>query len=147
MSKEIMPKIAMVMAAGFGTRMRPLTDNLPKPLIPVLKKPLIDYSLDFLAVSGISEAIVNSHYLAELLEVHLAARSELPHIHNSREDVVLETGGGVKNALKILDELSGDSAFFVINSDVICINGNIPALHRLWQCWDDSKMDALLLLH
>lgn len=137
------PKIAMVMAAGFGTRMRPLTYDIPKPLVQVLGKPLIDYTLDFLAESGVAEAIVNSHYLAELLEAHLVARSGLPQIHTSREDVVLETGGGVKNALNLL----GNTPFFVINSDVICIDGSTPALHRLWQYWDDDKMDALLLLH
>jgi MurNAc alpha-1-phosphate uridylyltransferase len=138
-----MPKAAMVMAAGFGTRMRPLTLQVPKPLVRVLGKPLIDYALDFLAQAGVMEVVVNSHYLPELLEAHLAARNILPHIRISREEVVLETGGGIKKALNSI----GGNPFFVINSDVICINGNIPALHRLWQAWDDSSMDAILLLH
>ncbi len=138
-----MPKIAMVMAAGLGMRMRPITEHLPKPLVSVAGKPLIDYSLDFLAQSGVEKAVVNSHYLAELLQEHLQKRKTSPKIHISREDVVLETGGGIKNALSLL----GDLPFFVLNSDVICIDGNYPALHRLAQAWDEEKMDALLLLH
>lgn len=141
--KPDMPAIAMVMAAGFGTRMRPLTLTLPKPLIMVAGKPLIDHTLDFLADSGVGEAVVNSHYLAELLEGHLHVRKMPPHIIISREDIVLETGGGIKNSLDIL----GGDPFFVLNSDVICINGKEPALQRLWQNWDDTNMDALLLLH
>lgn len=137
------PETAMILAAGFGMRMRPLTESLPKPLVRVAGKPLIDYTLDFLAASGISEVVVNSHYLAELLEAHLHARLVPPHILISREEVALETGGGVKNALKLL----GNSPFFVLNSDVICIDGTTPALERLWKYWDDTKMDALLLLH
>lgn len=138
-----MPKTAMVMAAGFGMRMRPLTLTLPKPLIQVLGKPLIDYTLDFLLAAGVEEAVVNSHYLAEILEAHLSGRNKSLRITISREDGILETGGGVKNALKFFD----CPAFFVVNSDIICIDGNTPALHRLWQYWDDTKMDALLLLH
>ncbi len=138
-----MIKTAMVMAAGFGTRMRPLTEHLPKPLVQVLEKPLIDYSLDLLAKSGVEEAVVNSHYLAELLEAYLLERKTSPRIIISREDSVLETGGGIKNALQFFDY----SPFFVVNSDVICIDGKIPVLRRLWQYWDDKKMDALLLLH
>lgn len=138
-----MPAIAMVMAAGFGTRMRPLTLALPKPLIKVAGKPLIDHTLDFLSSSGIEEAVVNSHYLAELLEGHLQGRKAPPRIIISREDIVLETGGGIKNSLHIL----GNNPFFVLNSDVICIDGKEPALERLSQSWDDTNMDALLLLH
>ncbi len=131
------------MAAGLGTRMRPLTDHMPKPLVPVMGRPLIDYTLDFLEDSGIEEVVVNSHYFAEMLERHVLARKGLPRVTVSREDIVLETGGGVKNAL----HLFGDEPFFVLNSDVICLDGKIPALHRLWQAWDDMKMDALMLLH
>lgn len=146
-SNREIPRVAMVMAAGLGTRMRPLTDTIPKPLVKLRGKALIDYSMDFLVGSGVNEAIVNSHYLAELLEEHLLARVGLPHIHISRENVVLETGGGIKNALPLLRKLSGDTPFFVINSDVICIDGKLPTLHRLWRNWDDKEMDALLLLH
>jgi len=143
MTIAAMPKIAMVMAAGFGTRMRPLTLNIPKPLVEVGGKALIDHTLDFLAASGIEEAVVNSHYLAHLLEGHLQSRKNPPRIIVSREEVVLETGGGIKNSLSIL----GNSPFFVLNSDVICINGKQPILHRLWNSWNDGAMDALLLLH
>lgn len=138
-----MPQKAMVMAAGLGLRMRPLTEHIPKPLVHVVGKPLIDYSLDFLAQSGVTEAVVNSHYLAQLLEAHLLERKIPPEIHISHEDEVLETGGGIKNALPLL----GNLPFFVLNSDVICIDGKTPALHRLAQAWDDKNMDALLLLH
>ncbi len=138
-----MPQKAMVMAAGLGLRMRPLTENIPKPLVQVAGKSLIDYSLDFLAQSGVTEVVVNSHYLAQLLEAHLLERKTLPKIRISHEDEVLETGGGIKNALPLL----GNLPFFVLNSDVICIDGKTPALHRLAQAWDDKNMDALLLLH
>jgi MurNAc alpha-1-phosphate uridylyltransferase len=137
------PVKAMVMAAGLGTRMRPLTNAIPKPLVKVAGKPLIDYTLDFLASSGIEEAVVNSHYLAEMLEAHVLARKYPPRIKISREIEVLETGGGIKKALNMF----GHEAFFVLNSDVICIDGKTPALHRLWQYWDEANMDALLLLN
>lgn len=139
---EMIPKTAMIMAAGFGTRMRPLTEHLPKPLVRVAGKPLIDYSLDFLANSGVEKVIINSHYLAEMLEEHLAKRTNAPQIIISRENEVLETGGGVLNALPLL----GDEPFFVVNSDVICIDGKAPTLKSLWQHWNDQTMDALLLL-
>lgn len=138
-----MPTTAMIMAAGFGKRMRPLTDTMPKPLVPVLGKPLIDYSLDLLAESGIKEAVVNSHYLAEILEGYLLQKKSPPHIIISREEGILETGGGIKNALKLFDS----EEFFVVNGDVICISGKTPTLKCLWQNFDAAKMDALLLLH
>ena len=141
--KNPMPEMAMVMAAGFGTRMRPLTLKLPKPLIEVHGKALIDHTLDLLAASGIKEVVVNSHYLAELLEEHLRQRKATPRIIISREETLLETGGGIKKSLSLL----GDSPFFSLNSDVICIDGREPLLKRLWDAWDDSRMDALLLLH
>ncbi len=132
---------AMVLAAGLGTRMRPLTDHVPKPLIKVAGISLIDRTLDWLAASGISEAVVNSYYQAELLEAHLAKRAT-PKVQISRETTVLETGGGIRQALPLL----GTAPFFSVNSDVICIDGKIPALHRLSQAWDDTA-DALLLVH
>ena len=138
----MMPK-AMILAAGLGKRMRPLTDNIPKPLVPVAGKPLIDYALDWLADAGVSDAYVNSHYKAELLEAHLRERSVLPNVHISREVELLETGGGIAQALPLL----GDAPFFAANSDVICIDGKTPALHRLMEAWDDETLDALLLLH
>lgn len=137
----IAPAKAMVMAAGLGKRMRPLTDAIPKPLVKVAGKPLIDHTLDWLAASGITDAVVNTHYKAVLLEAHLAARTA-PRIHISREEVLLETGGGVKKAMPML----GAHPFFITNSDVICIDGKTPALQRLRASWDDTAMDALLLV-
>jgi N-acetyl-alpha-D-muramate 1-phosphate uridylyltransferase len=136
-----MPK-AMIMAAGLGLRMRPLTDQMPKPLVPVAGKPLIDHMLDWLAASGVREAVINSHYRAQQLQAHLAIRKQ-PRILLSHEEEVLETGGGIRKALGQL----GDAPFFVANSDVICIDGPTPALHRLRRHWNEAKMDALLLVH
>ena len=139
------PSIAMIMAAGLGTRMRPLTNTMPKPLVKVAGKPLIDYALDFLAKSGVQNVVINSHYFAEILEAHLHTHMPSPQIIISRETEVLETGGGIKNALPLL----GEQSFFVLNSDVICIDNadNTPALLRLAQHFDEEKMDVLLLLH
>ncbi len=133
---------AMVMAAGLGKRMRPLTETMPKPLVPVAGKALIDHTLDWLHASGIKEAVVNTHYLASMLEEHLKERPA-PHIHISREEVLLETGGGVKKAMTLL----GDAPFVSTNSDVICVDGDSPTLQRMQQHWDDDTMDILLLLH
>lgn len=135
-------KKAMVMGAGLGKRMRPLTDTMPKPLVPVAGKALIDRALDWLSASGIGEVVVNTHYKAEMLEAHLAKR-QAPRIHISREDVLLETGGGVRKAMPML----GDLPFFVINSDVICMDGKTSALGRMREFWDEGAMDVLLLVH
>lgn len=133
---------AIVLAAGLGKRMRPLTDHMPKPMIAVGGKPLIDHVLDWLVDAGISSVVVNTHYMASLLEAHLRARG-LPRITLSHEEMLLETGGGILKALPLL----GDNAFFAVNSDTICRNGMCHALARLHQAWDDTTMDALLLLH
>lgn len=141
MPEYYFPKKAMVLAAGLGIRMRPYTATMPKPLVPVAGKPLIDWSLDLLHNSGVKDVVVNSFYMADMLEAHLRQRQQ-PHIHISREEIQLETGGGITRALPLL----GDKPFFSINSDVICLNGAIPLLHRLAQRWDDATMDALLLV-
>ena len=133
---------AMVMAAGLGKRMRPLTDTIPKPLVPVDGVTLIDRALDWLAASGVDAVVVNSHYKADMLEAYLAKRSK-PVIRFSREQELLETGGGICHALHML----GEQPFFVINSDVICLDGPMPALERLLAHWKEERMDALLLLH
>ena len=133
---------AMILAAGLGTRMRPLTDHLPKPLITVAGTPLVDYALNWLGASGINDVVVNSFYKADLLEAHLAKRSH-PTIQISREDPLLETGGGIKKALPLL----GMQPFFSLNSDTICLDGKTSAIARMTQAWDDASMDALLLLH
>jgi N-acetyl-alpha-D-muramate 1-phosphate uridylyltransferase len=134
------PTRAMVLAAGLGTRMRPITDNLPKPLVPVLGKPLIDYSLERLDGAGVSHVVVNTHYFPEQIEAHLAGRETIQISHEAER---LETGGGVANALPLL----GNRAFYVLNSDALWVDGPTPALERLAVAWDDEKMDALLLFH
>lgn len=136
------PRKAMVMAAGFGRRMRPLTVTTPKPLIEVAGRSLIDHGLDRLAAAGIEEAIVNVHYLAELMEVHLERRDR-PRIHISDErEALLDTGGAIRRVLGRL----GDAPFIAMNSDSFWIEGATPNLSRLGAAWQDDAMDAILLL-
>ena len=136
------PKTAMVLAAGLGTRMRPLTDSMPKPLVPVAGKPLLDYVLDALAQAGVERAVVNVHYLADQIERHVAIRA-VPKVTISDErGVILGTGGGVVKALPLL----GDKPFFHLNSDTMWIDGVKPNLSRLAQAFDPDRMDILLLL-
>lgn len=137
-----LPRRAMVLAAGLGARMRPLTDQTPKPLLQVRARSLIDRVLDRLAAVGVEETVVNLHYLGPALRAHLAERSS-PRLLFSEEEELLETGGGIVKALPQL----GDAPFFVVNGDVLWLDGTESALERLaWQ-WNDAEMDALLLLH
>jgi MurNAc alpha-1-phosphate uridylyltransferase len=137
------PKTAMVLAAGYGTRMRPITETTPKPMVEVMGRAMIDRTLDRLADAGVERVVVNTHHLAEKLEAHLAARPGAPAIEISREeDAPLDTGAGVKNAL---DKL-GEEQFYVLNGDIFWLDGCVPALTRLARHWDPEKMDALLLL-
>jgi len=131
----------MVLAAGLGTRLRPLTLTTPKPLIKVAGRTMADYALDRLKEAGVERAVLNISYLADQIETHFRTRNDLD-ISFSREDEPLETGGGVQNALPRLD---GD-AFFVMNGDAVLLNGPTPALERLRQHWDNRDMDVLLLL-
>jgi len=141
-SGESTPPCAMVLAAGLGTRMRPLTDTMPKPLVRVAGKPLIDHVLDRLADAGIEKAVVNVHHFADQVSRHLARRT-LPRIVISDErGLLLGTGGGIRKALPEL----GDGPFFHINSDTIWIDGVKPNLARLAKAFDPAAMDALLLL-
>src|SRR5918996_1739146 len=137
-------RTAMVLAAGLGERMRPLTLRMPKPLVPLAGRPLIDHVLDRLATAGVRTAIVNVHYLAEQLEDHLAARAgRLPEALVSDErGVLLDTGGGVKKALPLL----GQGPFFVHNADSVWSEGATPALTRMLRLWNPAEMDCLLLL-
>jgi MurNAc alpha-1-phosphate uridylyltransferase len=136
------PRCAMVLAAGLGTRMRPLTDTMPKPLVRVAGKPLIDHVLDRLADAGVEKAVVNVHHFAEQLIGHLAQRAR-PRIAISDErGLLLGTGGGVRKALPEL----GEGPFFHINSDTIWIDGAKPNLTRLADAFDPETMDTLLLL-
>lgn len=136
------PTTAMVLAAGLGTRMRPLTDTMPKPLVRVAGKPLLDHVLDKLGEAGVTEAVVNVHYLPDQIVSHLAPRKS-PRIAISDErDVILGTGGGVVKALPKL----GTRPFFHVNSDTLWIDGVRSNLMRLGTAFDESTMDALLLL-
>jgi MurNAc alpha-1-phosphate uridylyltransferase len=131
----------MVLAAGLGRRMRPLTDHLPKPLIEVAGRSLIDRAIDRLEEAGVERVVVNTSYLAPMLEAHLSKRKR-PRILFSRESEPLETGGGIARALPHF----GDDPFFAVNGDIIWLDGSQPALDRLAGHWDEG-LDALLLLH
>lgn len=136
------PDHAMVLAAGLGTRMRPASAELPKPLVRVAGKALIDHVLDKLAAAGVTTAVVNVHYLADKIEQHLASR-HLPRIVISDERrQLLGTGGGLVKALPRL----GAAPFFHVNSDTLWIDGAAPNLVRLAEAFDTATMDALLLL-
>jgi N-acetyl-alpha-D-muramate 1-phosphate uridylyltransferase len=137
-----LPRCAMVLAAGLGTRMRPLTDTMPKPLVKVAGKPLIDHVLDRLADVGVEKAVVNVHHFADQLIEHLGQRTR-PRIAISDErGLLLGTGGGVKRALPEL----GDRPFFHINSDTIWVDSTKPNLARLADAFEPETMDTLLLL-
>ena len=134
------PKTAMVLAAGLGTRLRPVTNHLPKPLVEVAGQTLLDHAIDRLAAAGVELVVVNLHYKGEMIAARLANRSR-PRIELSREETPLETGGGVKHALPLLGE-----SFFVVNGDILWLDGLIPALRRLASAFNPKKLDAALLL-
>lgn len=132
------PKIAFVLAAGLGTRMRPLTETKPKPLLEVQGRSLIDRMIDRLVVAGVETAVINTFYLGEMIEEQLSKRDDIEIIF-SREDERLETGGGIKNALHLL----GDEPFYVTSSDVIVED---VAFKKLSENWRDD-LAGLLLTH
>jgi MurNAc alpha-1-phosphate uridylyltransferase len=132
----------MVLAAGLGTRMRPLTDQRPKPLVEVAGKALLDHMLDRLADAGVETAVVNVHYLADQIERHVAARKKPRIVISDERAQILGTGGGVVKAMPHL----GNAPFFHVNSDSIWIEGVTPNLTRLAEAFDLAAMDALLLL-
>lgn len=138
---------AMALAAGFGLRMRPITDDLPKPLVTVGGRTMLDRLLDHYVEAGVETVIVNTHYKGAMIADHLAQRKR-PHILLSAEETLLETGGGVANMLPLLgvDETFTGRPFFVANSDAVWVDGYRPALDRLIAQWDGRRMDALLLL-
>lgn len=133
---------AMVLAAGLGTRMRPLTDTMPKPMVPLKGKPLIDHVLDRLVAGGISRAVVNVHHFADQLEQHLAARKSPAIVISDERGEVLETGGGVVKALPLL----GDAPFLIHNSDSVWIESIGSNIARLIRAFDPERMDSLMLL-
>ena len=141
-----MPDTAMVFAAGLGTRMRPVTDTMPKPLVPVGGKPLIDHMLDRFADAGLARAVVNVHYRADQIEAHLAARERAglkPRIIISDErDHLLDQGGGIKKVLPLF----GDAPFFICNTDAFWLEGPRSNLQALAASWNPAIMDILLLV-
>ncbi|HEX5184549.1 MAG TPA: nucleotidyltransferase family protein [Allosphingosinicella sp.] len=137
------PEVAMVMAAGLGKRMRPLTATRPKPLIEVAGKPLIDHCLERLRTAGVRKVVVNVHYLASSLEAHLKNRFKDIEISISDErEQLLETGGGLVKALPLIDA----DPFLVANADNLWVDGPVDSLRLLAAGWDAARMDALLLL-
>jgi N-acetyl-alpha-D-muramate 1-phosphate uridylyltransferase len=137
-----MPKSAIVLAAGLGTRMRPHNGAIPKPLVRVGGKSLIDYALDRLAEAGVERAVVNVHHLADVLERYLSPRQRPQVLISDERGALLGTGGGVAKALRKL----GDGPFFLLNSDTLWLDGVKPNVLRLADAFDAAKMDALLLL-
>jgi MurNAc alpha-1-phosphate uridylyltransferase len=136
------PKTAMVLAAGLGTRMRPLTDQLPKALVPVAGRALIDRVLDELVAAGVERAVVNVHYLADQMEEHLAARPDLEILISDERELLLDSGGGIQKARPLL----GEAPFFVANIDSLWVGAEEPPLETLKRVWDPDAMDLLLLL-
>jgi N-acetyl-alpha-D-muramate 1-phosphate uridylyltransferase len=138
----MMPKSAFVLAAGLGTRMRPHNGTVPKPLVTVGGKSLIDYSLDRLADAGVERAVINVHYLADALERHLQQRQRPRIIISDEREALMGTGGGIAKALPQL----GDAPFFLVNSDTLWLDGVKPNFLRLAEAFDAATMDVLLLL-
>lgn len=139
----MIPDTAMVLAAGLGTRMRPLTDDRPKPLVAVRGKALIDWSLDRLAAAGVARAVVNVHYFADMLEAHLAARRAPAVVVSDERGLLLETGGGLAHARRHL----GGRPIYCTNTDAILVDdAGAEACARLAAAFDPQTTDALLLL-
>jgi MurNAc alpha-1-phosphate uridylyltransferase len=133
---------AMVLAAGLGQRMRPITDTLPKPLVRIGGKAMLDHALDRLAEAGVEEVVVNVHHLAGQIETHVAGRTSPRIVISDERAALLETGGGTKKALPLL----GDGPFFSVNSDTLWSETGISNLTAMAQAWDPARMDMLLLL-
>ena len=141
-SRTAQPHAAMVFAAGLGTRMRPVTDAMPKPLVRVAGRTMLDHMLDRLDAAGVRRAVVNVHYRADQIEAHLRGRTA-PEIAVSDERArLLDQAGGIRRALPHL----GPGAFLICNTDAVWIEGAEPALPRLFADWDPERMDVLLLV-
>jgi MurNAc alpha-1-phosphate uridylyltransferase len=137
------PETAMVMAAGLGKRMRPLTATRPKPLIKVAGKALIDHVFDRLRAAGVRRAVVNVHYLADAVEAHLRSHvKDIEIVISDERGRLMETGGGLVQARELL----GGKPFLVVNSDNLWLDGPTDAIRALAAAWDDARMDALLLM-
>jgi MurNAc alpha-1-phosphate uridylyltransferase len=136
------PETAMVLAAGLGQRMRPLNNGLPKPLVRLKGRPLIDHVLDRLGEAGVTRAIVNVHYCAEQIIAHVAPRLRPVIVVSDESGQLLDTGGGVRKALPAL----GEGPFIIHNSDSVWIDQANSSLHRLFAAWDGARMDSLMLV-
>jgi N-acetyl-alpha-D-muramate 1-phosphate uridylyltransferase len=136
------PTRAIVLAAGLGQRMRPITLTLPKPLVTIGGKPMLDHALDRLADAGITDAVVNVHWLADKIEAHVADRRHPRIMISDERDALLETGGGVLRALPLL----GAGPFLTVNSDSLWAERDTANIAALVEAWDQTRMDVLLLL-
>lgn len=133
---------AMVLAAGFGKRLRPITDNVPKPLVPVGGRTMLDRTLDALVKSGLTKAVVNMHYLGEQIAAHCKTRTDIQCTISDERDAILETGGGTVKALPLL----GDAPFLLVNADTFWVDFSTPTIDRMIAFFDDQTMDVLLLV-
>lgn len=136
------PKTAMVLAAGLGARLRPITNTMPKPLVPIAGKTLLDWGLDALAEVGVEKAVVNVHYLAEQIISHVASRKRPGIVISDESAGLLDSAGGI---VKALPELGGEP-FFVLNADTFWIDRQGSNLERLALAWNDARMDILIML-
>lgn len=136
------PQMAMVLAAGLGKRMRPITETMPKPLVRVAGKTLLDWGLDSLAVAGVERAVVNVHYFPDQIVAHLAGRRKPETLISDESEGLLDSAGGIVKALKLL----GPQPFYIINADTFWIDAGLPNLTRLARSFDASRMDILLML-
>ncbi|HVW57607.1 MAG TPA: nucleotidyltransferase family protein [Rhizobiaceae bacterium] len=142
MTASFSPKKAIVLAAGLGLRMRPITEKMPKPLIKIAGKPLLDWGLDALARAGVDEAVVNVHHLPDQIRSHISGRAAPRIVISDETEQLLDSAGGIIKALPTL----GASPFFLVNADTFWIDGPDPDLSRLALAWDAGKMDMLLML-
>ena len=139
----VIPTTAIVLAAGLGKRMRPLTETRPKPLIEVAGKPLLDHGLDALAAAGVRDAVVNVHYLADQIEAHVAARARPRVVVSDERERLLDSGGGIAQAFRHTDA----DTVLLVNADTFWVDGRGASnIQRLGSAWDPSRMDMLLLL-
>lgn len=136
------PETAMVLAAGLGKRLLPITATLPKPLVKIAGKTLLDWGLDSLAAAGVTRAVVNVHYLPEQIVAHVAGRSRPQITISDESDGLLDSAGGIAHALPLL----GSRPFFIVNADTFWIDRSAPNLDRLALAWDAGRMDILLML-
>lgn len=145
MTTDDVGSTAMLLAAGLGSRMRPLTAETAKPLLPLGGRPLMDHALDRLADAGVDRVVVNAHWQADRVAAFLQGRERPPATVLRRETALLDTGGAVRAALD--EGLLGDAPFFTINGDAFWLDGPLPTLGRLAEAFDDEAVDAVLLLH